>query len=371
MSGLEIAASLVTFIGVSREVVDGISRLAGLRHAPDILLALNNEVSDLQCVIDDLSELEQQHEEVLTRSITPSFYRSVEKAKDVFLKLEKLIAYDLTTIDRQTGQRRLDRSTWLRAQKKVEQAKLDLYRQSHRFGVVLDTLISQNAQFSNEISNRMVGIETQLNGLAGYVANSNGVRDPTPIPLQRFGADDGVRISDVPAGNSSVDHACSFPNLYFQVQRRHSCEGICHCVCHQTHRWRSPALAEKIMGNLFVGYAGFPTLFQKCNVLGCSQASPKVAKIAYKFPWWFWQRAVNIAFSWSSPEGPELLLRFPCIRSSYCDWFVFAKKGDAKGLEDLLERKQASGTLPYLPTTPDRRRPLTDAKFTTLMLPTE
>lgn len=51
MSGLEIAAGIVTFVSASRKVADGISRLSGLRHAPDVLLALNNELADLQCVL--------------------------------------------------------------------------------------------------------------------------------------------------------------------------------------------------------------------------------------------------------------------------------------------------------------------------------
>ena len=51
MSGLEIAVSIPAFIAVARKAVAGISRLADLRHAPDVLLALNNEVADLQCVI--------------------------------------------------------------------------------------------------------------------------------------------------------------------------------------------------------------------------------------------------------------------------------------------------------------------------------
>ncbi|KAI4181594.1 MAG: hypothetical protein L6R41_006525, partial [Letrouitia leprolyta] len=126
MSGLEIAASVITFIGASKKVADSISRLAGLEHAPDVLLALNNEVSDLRCVIDDISELEQQHEYVLNSSVAPSFYRSIERAKRIILSLDSLIAYDLTIIDDQTGQHRLDRSAWLRAQKKVEQAQLNI-----------------------------------------------------------------------------------------------------------------------------------------------------------------------------------------------------------------------------------------------------
>ena len=51
MSGLEIAVSIPAFVAVARKVVAGISRLADLRHAPDVLLALNNEIADLQCVI--------------------------------------------------------------------------------------------------------------------------------------------------------------------------------------------------------------------------------------------------------------------------------------------------------------------------------
>lgn len=245
---------------------------------------------------------------------------------------------------------------------------LQLYGQTRRFGVVLDTITSQNAQFCHDVSSRMLGIESHLHEVAEYITNSDGVKDRTSIHPERFTTEAEARMNNMAAGNSGLDQARSSPILQLQVLRRLPCESNCHCVCHQTHRLRSPSFAEKIIGNLFVGYAGFPTLFQKCNVLGCSQASPKIAKVTYKFPWWFWQRAVNIRFSWSSPEGPELLLRFPCIRPSFCDWFSFARMGDAKGMQDLLERKQASGTLSYLQTS-EQRRPLIDAKFTTLMLP--
>lgn len=46
-----VAASVITLVNTSRKAVEGIAKLAGLRHAPEILLALNNEVVDLQCVL--------------------------------------------------------------------------------------------------------------------------------------------------------------------------------------------------------------------------------------------------------------------------------------------------------------------------------
>lgn len=143
MSGLEIATSIVTFVSALQKVADGISRLSGLRHAPDALLALNNEVADLQCIIvshsinklqfpstmiaqcyqEDLSELKQQNNAILANAITPSFQRAFERSQQLLLDLEKLIAYELTTFDDRTGRLRVDRSAWLQTQEKVDQAK--------------------------------------------------------------------------------------------------------------------------------------------------------------------------------------------------------------------------------------------------------
>lgn len=46
-----VAASVITLVNTSRKVVEGIAKLVELRHAPEILLALNNEVLDLQCLL--------------------------------------------------------------------------------------------------------------------------------------------------------------------------------------------------------------------------------------------------------------------------------------------------------------------------------
>ncbi|KAL8926529.1 MAG: hypothetical protein Q9208_002856 [Pyrenodesmia sp. 3 TL-2023] len=126
MSGFEIAAGIVTFISASRKVADGISRLSGLRHAPDVLLALNNEVADLQCVLEDFEELAQQSSNTSNHAVTPGFIRAVQKTKKLLLDLEKLYSYELTTFDDRTGRLRVDRSAWLQTQKKVQKAQHDV-----------------------------------------------------------------------------------------------------------------------------------------------------------------------------------------------------------------------------------------------------
>ena len=50
----------------------------------------------------------------------------LKKSNETVLRVEKLINYELTTYDDRTGQLRVDKSTWLRRQKNIEQAQIDV-----------------------------------------------------------------------------------------------------------------------------------------------------------------------------------------------------------------------------------------------------
>ncbi|KAL8747876.1 MAG: hypothetical protein Q9184_007543 [Pyrenodesmia sp. 2 TL-2023] len=298
MSGFEIAAGIVTFISASRKLADGISRLSALRHAPDVLLALNNEVADLQCVLEDLDELVRQSNNTPNHAVPPGFERAVQKTKKVLLDLEELFAYELTTFDDRTGRLRVDRSAWLQTQNKVQKAQhivqqcrlelstavsllssatsIESQNQIHRFGVSFETFTSENSQLCQDISQRMAGMESRLDGLVNYIT--------------------GPYISDVHTSQPDGVHDYPEPGLKHE---------------------------ENVFSNV-----------------------PAIASLSDdKFPRWFWYRAVNIGFSYAPATGPELLLRFPCVRPAHCDWFIFARMGDAEGLKRLLTNKQASGRL--------------------------
>ncbi|KAL9598733.1 MAG: hypothetical protein Q9219_004291, partial [cf. Caloplaca sp. 3 TL-2023] len=252
MSGLEVAAGVITLISASRKVADGISRLSSLRHAPDVLLALNNEVSDLQCVIEDLSNLEYQYKEILHEAFPSSLHQSIEKTKKVLLGLEALLAYDLTVFDQHTGQLRLDRSAWLRAQKNITRAQSDVrtcrielstamglltalnslrsYDQNRHFGVVLDTFISENSHFFQDVSSRMVGMKSTLDHLSDYVARSQGANVRVLPSAETVSA----RTADFNLDTEDNDNQVpSFPAIRLQAVKRR--------------------------------YAGFLTLLRKCD----------------------------------------------------------------------------------------------------------
>ncbi|KAI4230233.1 MAG: hypothetical protein L6R36_000198 [Xanthoria steineri] len=114
-----VAASVITLINTSRKAVEGIAKLAELRHAPQILLALKNEVVDLQCVLEDLADLEHKFHDTLQEAFTPSLRRTIDRTTKVLLALDELIAYKLTKPGSRDGILRVDRSIWLRSQDRI------------------------------------------------------------------------------------------------------------------------------------------------------------------------------------------------------------------------------------------------------------
>ncbi len=82
--------------GASGKVGSGLRNFVQLKDAPNALLALCNEVIDLQCVIQNVDDLLQPWEE--EKSLPSSIKGALNQAKATVLDLEKIIFYDLTTI---------------------------------------------------------------------------------------------------------------------------------------------------------------------------------------------------------------------------------------------------------------------------------
>ncbi|KAL9046442.1 MAG: hypothetical protein Q9214_000722 [Letrouitia sp. 1 TL-2023] len=118
MDPVSTTASVFTLLEAANKVRKTLIRL---RHAPDKLLALNNEVTDLQLCIEGLKELDQQLKEMEIGSLGAQFCQHLTKIEDILLDLDKFVAYELTKIDR--GHPVVDRSVWLRSEKKIDRFK--------------------------------------------------------------------------------------------------------------------------------------------------------------------------------------------------------------------------------------------------------
>lgn len=106
-------------IGAGGALAKGLDRLLDLRHAPDILHALNNEVTELQNVVQIWDDLGRQYHDTSGSPVPAEICETLEKARQNLLALEQLISYELTNTDSRSGSVKLDKSKWVRSESKI------------------------------------------------------------------------------------------------------------------------------------------------------------------------------------------------------------------------------------------------------------
>lgn len=147
MDPLSLTAGIIAVVGAGSTIGKGLKKVVAARHMPDIVLALNNEVSDLRYVVHDLNDLLQQQDQVAYENRRPlpghaSLSSALEHVKETLLALESLIAYELTTVDSTNGHTKIDWSSWLRAEPKVQKIKDDIHIDRVRLSSALSFLAS-------------------------------------------------------------------------------------------------------------------------------------------------------------------------------------------------------------------------------------
>lgn len=119
MDPLTITASIVTLIEAGSQLSRLLRKVIRLKKAPAVLLALNNEISDLQVVIGDINDLLRiaDRDDIATPR---SLANALEQVKSVLLELERFVAYDLTTVTSDSSEFRIDKSVLLRSEKRLQ-----------------------------------------------------------------------------------------------------------------------------------------------------------------------------------------------------------------------------------------------------------
>jgi len=118
-----ITVGALTLLDTAGKIGKFLKKVVGLRNAPSILLALNNETEKLHLVVQRVSELLQRHSEALGQAPDDGLTQELEKVQWTLLEFEKLISYDLTVIQGDDSRLRLDKSAWLTAEADLQRLK--------------------------------------------------------------------------------------------------------------------------------------------------------------------------------------------------------------------------------------------------------
>ena len=125
---LSIIASVITVIGAAEGVSKMLSRLRRIKNAPNEILALINEVSDLTLILGDVERCftDEGRRPRLSQDHLRTLSTAINRARDKLLELDKLIQYRLVKPDSVPDNLKVSRYEWASAKPTIERFRQSL-----------------------------------------------------------------------------------------------------------------------------------------------------------------------------------------------------------------------------------------------------
>lgn len=378
MDPVSISASVVTLIGAANTASHGLRKLLRLRGAPDIILSLNNEVSDLQLLLNEVGSLLSEARSVHTgghgsatpkaagfQSLPPTLARIQAKLSELDTILEKLPANGLNFASK---------VLWLRAESNVFKIRNELGSLKQNLSTALGLLTSSTALrvqvelqdlrvatnhgqlgFSQAITERNSSLEKSVATiLKSHDKNERGFAKVEQQLLALSEQIQQQQVKPVPShpenpwvnglnqGRELAPRTTAFGALQMRFSTRGRCQSWCRCACHTEGSVNTPKLLRSVMGMLYIGYSGVPALSPSCDSNGCKGNSEGLLQVHYFFPPWFLAKVVSMALGVSRAHGPELCLRVANVRADREPIFKHCYFGNVEAARSILAAGEAS-----------------------------
>lgn len=141
-----------------------------------------------------------------------------------------------------------------------------------------------------------------------------------------------------------VDRGSVVTALAIQARQasRYTCKSYCRCSCHQEKVARSSPMLDLIIGSLFIGYSGQPSLLNPCDAGDCKKRCASHFQVTYVFPRWFLAKVVTVAVTAVPAAGPQAFFAVHRSVSPTSEIFYHAKSGNVEKLKELFRLGAAS-----------------------------
>ena len=305
-------------------------------QAPDEILALHNEITDLRLV---LIEYQGQRENSASNHATSANFDETYgacllKVQSVFGELANLTATLFS--ERPDGRRRFERHLWLRKKTAVGRVRQQLLS------------VKQNLRDLLGIRSdvRLNRIEVQLDSLKGILTkDTQTTKDPQPAITSSIPGNDQEATISLMSTTSHIGRpTSSFKTVTLTGYTRSPCNLQCTCTCHLRYKVRNMPLLGPLLGSLFVGYVGQPVAGARCDVLSCSSSAVRALSLTYTFPSWFIQRRVELVMGSNYFGEPEFNVKIRNRReyTSEHSMFQLARAGRVEDMKKRFEGGLAS-----------------------------
>ena len=346
MDPISISAAVVTFVDAGGQLAKLIKKGIDLKDAPQVLRALDNEISRLRIIVGEVDDLLRTPAEDGLRHPPRALVSELENLKSILLQLEEYMAYELTIPTANGSKIRIDKSEYIRAERRLQEYKHQIYEGRSALGTALSLFASSIALQSQLQSRRFTQSVALL--VQNYEAGQGPRAEPLntaylsqqidhPCASKRASFALPMVCEETPFTQSLNDNTgeetafwglespqrqspirtLSTENKIFNERSvhaptsylfQHDSSTECPCVLLSYRRVRSSTLFSFILGSLCIRYRVGPALERSCSHVH-SQHSANSISFDYVFPSWLIGRTLSILYSSSLAKGPELLIR--------------------------------------------------------------
>ena len=96
---------------------------------------------------------------------------------------------------------------------------------------------------------------------------------------------------------------------------------------------------DRMLGQLFVGYAGLPLLSPPCDLHTCDKSQAPHLNVEYWFPLAFcWSTIVQLQIAYQPNSGPQIALNTLRRVPDSAQCVSYALEGNIEGLKGLFKR---------------------------------
>lgn len=205
-------------------------------------------------------------------------------------------------------------------------------------------------EFRDSALDRLVRLESTFSGTRSLQSTETS-KLPTPLSQQSSLSLQEINpIIGNPSLETSPDiEAAVVRSAYRSVQIRtqyrqpSSCDSTCKCRCHSKQNIITPSFLVGLIGQMFIGYKGIPSVSKACTETRCKRIAAPDLHVLYYFPEWFVSSRVLLLTATQRVNlGPELVLRFSRRIPPNTATSIFIGRGSTEDLKELFASAEAS-----------------------------
>jgi hypothetical protein len=210
-------------------------------------------------------------------------------------------------------------------------AELSVLPKSQQRLVSLIETLGTAALTAEETSRKTVKqTTTQANVVTDDLAPTTTPRDLPPDQNADF----------ITTSTTTTTESISRLKLEFSRFQKRGCLPACECSCHRRRRYRSPSFAQKVVGELFIGFSSLPLLSKSCEDPRCVQRSPFSATFTYHLPTLLFSKMISLIYITTSQGDPAACIK---VRPLSTDFTIYraVEKNDNQLVRSLVDKRLA------------------------------